>query len=145
MSEEIMFKDFTKKRVPVKFQVDNDVFECVSGLTIFALQDVMKLWRSSDLTQAIKDGDADKVIEVLEGIFKVFVLPASFEQFMARLADTKQPIDTQQLLEIVSWIVEVYTRRPTQPSSDSSDTSPSDDGGTSSLAGVQLDQLIPSS
>jgi hypothetical protein len=140
-----MFKDFTKKRVPVKFQVDDDIFECVPGLSIFALQDVMKLWRGSDLTQAIKDGDANKVIEVLTGIFKVFMVTESFERFMPRLADTRQPIDTQQLLEIVSWIVEVYTKRPTEPSPDSSDTSPNGDGGTSSLAGVQLDLLTPSS
>jgi hypothetical protein len=140
-----MFKDFTKKRVPVKFQIDDDVFECVSGLSIFALQDVIKLWRGSDLAQTIKDGDAGKIVEMLSGIFKIFVQTESFDLFMTRLSDTRQPIDIQQLLEIVSWIVEVYTRRPTQPSLDSSNSSQNDDGGTSSLVGARLDELIPSS
>ena len=139
MASEVHFRDFTKKRKPVNFRIDDDVFHCVEALLPDTLEELMTLVK----TRA-DAGDADRaaaVVGKLRDIFKLFLLDDSYELFASRLGNPRKPIDIQQLLEIIQWIVEVYTKGRTTPSSDSSDTLPSVETGTSSTAGAPLAEL----
>ena len=55
------------------------------------------------------------------GFFDGVLLPESAERFAARMRDPERTIDWDTLGDIVVWLIEeVYTDRPTMPSSDSS-------------------------
>lgn len=142
--EEIIFRDFTRKRPPVGFGIDDQRFECVKALGTESLQDLIRMYRGGELQAAVKENDADRIMTFVRNMFKIFILEESFSRFVEKLQDKKDPVDIHQLLDIVAWIVEVYTKRPTQPSQSSSDTSQSGDGGTDSPAGAQLEGWIPS-
>ncbi len=143
MAEEVYFRDFTQKRKRVYFRVEPDEFDCVSALPPDDLQVVAGMWKSYR-------GEADETsiaqtLAKLREIFEIFILPKSFEVFSRRLGDRQNPIDVQQLVEIIQWIIEVYAARPTTPSSSSPATSVNGDGGTSSTAGASLAESLPSS
>lgn len=143
MADEVHYRDFTKKRKPVYFKIDDDTFHCVEALAPDTLQDIMKMIRTE--TDASETDRAAAVLGKLRGIFQLFLLEESFEVFASRLGNSRKPIDVGQLLDITSWIVEVYTGRPTTPSESSSPSSASADGGTSLTAGAPLAELTPSS
>lgn len=136
MSEEIFFRDFTRVHKPVRFKIDTDVFECVPALGVDGIQEIVQVFRG---TQSDDDETAgtqiDKIAAMIGRIreaFKLFLLPDSYTLFLHKLGDRKNPVDVKMLLDITQWIVEIYTKRPTEPSSNSLDSSPIDDGGTSS-------------
>jgi hypothetical protein len=140
----VIFKDFSRKRKPIKFKIDDDVFLCVPALSTFAMQDLMIAYRGIDVKQALADSDVKRIMDAMKGIFSIFIESESFQLFVHRLDnDRKNPIDVQQLLEIISWIVEVYTNRPSQPSENSSSGSLDGNAGTASPDGAQLEELIP--
>jgi hypothetical protein len=144
VSEEIHFRDFTRKRKPVRFKIDDDVFVCVPALGTEDIQELVTVFRG---TQSDDDSESDEVgktavvIGKIREAFRLFLLPDSYEVFVHRLGDRKNPIDPLQLLEIVQWIVAIYTKRPTEPSPTSSTGSEIDDGGTDSTAGAQPKEL----
>jgi hypothetical protein len=141
---EVHFKDFTKKRKPVRFAIDPDVFECAVALTPDALQEIVSRFRSEDFVEAREARDVDRVMKGVREIFEIFLLdPKTYAKFVSRLGDKKNPIDIHQLLEIVHWVIGIYTDRPTQPSPSSSSGSESDDGGISLTAGAPSMELIP--
>lgn len=140
MSDEVIFRDFTKKRRPITFQIDDVLFHCVPALGVTELQDISRVFRGVKIDNEEKV-DIDATLAKMQLIFKVFLQPESHEAFVVKLKDRKQPVEPLQLLEIVQWIVEIYTNRPTQPSLSSSTGSPTDDGGTDSTAGAQLNEL----
>lgn len=143
MSETVHFKDFTKKRVPVRFKIDDDVFECVTALLPAALQEIVTKFRGEEFTEALKSRDVDRVMKGISEIFEIFLLEDSYAVFTPRLSDPKNPIDIHQVIEIVEWIIEAYVSRPTEPSPNSSTGSELVDGGTSSTAGASPDESIP--
>lgn len=143
MAEEVQFRDFTRKRKPVRFKIDDDMFECVPALGTEDIQALVTVFRGTQ-TEGDDVDEIDRTTAVITKIreaFRLFLLPESYEIFLRRLGDRKNPIDALQLLEIVQWIVEIYTKRPTEPSSNSSSGSQIADGGTDSTAGVQLNEL----
>lgn len=139
MTEEVHFRDFTKKRKRVHFKIDDDDFDCVSALPPDDLQVVASMWK--DYRADSDETNVAKTLSKLREIFEVFILPESYAVFSRRLGDRKNPIDVQQLMEIIQWIIEIYAARPTQPSSSSSDTSVSGDGGTPLTAGAPQPEL----
>lgn len=145
MTQEVHFRDFTKKRVPIRFKIDDDIFECVPTLVIDDIQQISTLLKNRVSGDESTDVDIDETLAQMRTIYKLFLLAESYEIFHTRLSDRRNPIDTQQLLEIVMWIVELYTKRPTVPSSDSPNGSPTDDGGTDSTAGAPPAELTLSS
>lgn len=131
-------RDFTKKREDVFFTVDEERFDCWPGLIAGDLR---------ALGDAIGDGvTVQNVMDKLEAIFNITMQPESLTRFRERLSDRKRPIDLTQFAEIIEWIVEVYTKRPTLPSSSSSSGSANDDGGSFSTAGVSaVGSTLPAS
>lgn len=142
MTDEVIFRDFTQKRSPIAFGLDGQRFYCVKALSADALQDLMRPLRGGKLQAALKDESVDDVMDIIRDMFEIFLLDDSFPSFLEKLRDKNDPVDVNQIVEIVSWVVERYAARPTQPSPSSSDGSPSGDGGTSSTAGAQLAESI---
>lgn len=140
--QEIIHRDFTRKRKKVTFGISGVVYECVQALGTEALQDLMKLYRGGEMQDAIKTNDADAVMKFMRDMFKIFLMDESYAPFVDKLRDRKDPVDIHQLLEIVAWIVEVYGARPLEPSEASSTSSASVPTGTDSTAGAQLEELI---
>jgi hypothetical protein len=140
---EVIFRDFTKKRKPVVFGIDGVMYRCIKALGTESLQDLMRTYRSGELQEALKTSDADRIMEFMRAMFKIFLLDESYEPFVLKLRDKEDPVDIHQLLEIVRWVVEVYTNRPSEPSEISSTGSLDGDAGTSSEAGARLAELLP--
>ena len=158
-------RDFSKKRAPVYFTIDDIRYDCFKALDLnqlaaFAgltknLGDITKDFEneepeSSDAAQHAAERSTE-AIDKIANLMKIVMKKASYLTFISRLrpseeereADDFEPIDHTQLLDIVRWLMEVYTGRPSKPSSTSSTGLETDDGGTSSTAGASLEELVP--
>lgn len=110
MSEE---KDFTKKRTRITFRIDDDRFEAASAIPAGTLvQFVVKFATLSDMS-------VDKKVSVLSEVLEMVLIPESFQRLTERLTDQENPIDFDQLNDIIVWLLGEYGLRPTQPSSPS--------------------------
>lgn len=144
MSENANFRDFSKKRRPIYFMIDEERFDCRKALGAAVLQEAMSKFKS-----ARSEGDditAETVLAKLSGALELLLLGDAHARFMAAVLDRdrEEPIDLPQLTEIFTWLIEQYTVRPTEALSDSSPSSRTDNAGTDSLAGAQQPELIPS-
>lgn len=140
--QEVIFRDFTRKRKQVVFGISGVNYECVQALGTEALQDLMNLYRGGDMQAALKANDAEVVMASIRSMFKIFLMDDAYAPFVEKLRDRKDPVDVHQLLEIVAWIVEVYADRPLGSSESSSSTSANGEAGTDSTAGAQLEESI---
>lgn len=139
MTDQVHMRDFSRKRRPVYFTISEVTYHCVKALPADELQEMMNRLRGSNVD------DTNAVARVID-VLQVCMIGDSHAALVTKIkTDRDDPIDLEQLGEIVEWLVEVYTNRPTKPSSGSSTGSPSDDGGTSSTAGAPLVVSHPSS
>lgn len=156
-------RDFSKKRPLVFFTIDDVRYDCFKALDLEQLAQFAGLTRSfSEIAGNFTENgevSADEVDEAAEsttaavdkiaGLMKIVMKKASYSVFISKLRPTAEereaedfePIDYLQLLDIVRWLMEVYTGRPTKPSSNSSSMLETDDAGTSSMAGASLEDL----
>lgn len=147
------YRDFTKKRARVHFDLNGENFECRKALTPKNLQLAMRAFRSVktefELAAAagVTEENAPDLLSKISNVMIHFLKLESFDRFNALLQEDEpeEPVDTVQLMEILQWVLEKTAGRPTPPSSDSTPTSPSDGTGTSSTAGAQLEESTPSS
>jgi hypothetical protein len=125
--DEIM--DFSSGRGPIKFRVDDDVFEASPDLAAELALDF------ADLIEQLDDGtDNQKQKEVIHALFRLVLFPESAERFISRLSDQRHPIGQRRIGDITKWLFEQYGMRPTGPDSASPTGSESQDAGTSSTA-----------
>jgi hypothetical protein len=80
--------------------------------------------------------------QALTSALELVLLEDSYELLRRRLKDKQNPVDLDQLAEIVLWLLDAYGLRPTQPSSDSSDGSPSPASGTPSTESTPPEDAI---
>lgn len=144
MSETAIFRDFSRKRRPIYFVIDEERFDCRKALGASVLQDAMGKFKS-----ARAEGDditAENVLAKVSAALELLMLGESHTRFMAAVLDRdrEEPIGLDQLTEIFQWLIEQYTARPTEALSESSTTSSTDNAGTDSPAGAQQLELIPS-
>lgn len=150
MTTEVHFKDFTKKRKPIHFKIGEHSFECVKGLSTAKLQRLVNAARGVDVADDGEDGDAQRAVAKFTQLMKIVLKADSFTLFEKLITsededdDDDDIIDPGQIRDVIEWIVEVYSLRPTPPSSTSSAGSPTDDAGTSSVAGAPQPESIPS-
>jgi len=108
------FKDFgsgASEDLPeIKFKLHGEEFECRSAIQGKVLLEVAK---SADTGQA---ANADEIITKFYGSA---LLPESYERFEALIHDPDKIVTVETLGEITGWLVEQYSGRPTQESSDS--------------------------
>lgn len=115
-------RDFTRQPRVIEFKIDGDVFRCHPRLPAQVLMDFA--------VKADKMGDnptGEQGIQAMLDVLEATLLPENFHRFQGRMKDPDNPIELDQVSEIVPWIMESYGLRPTAPSEDSS-------GGPSSLA-----------
>lgn len=130
-------RDFTRKRKRLTFRIDDDVFEAATALpgkTLAAF--------------AVRFADIEKVpvaqqLDVFADALGMVLLPESNARFQKRLDDLNNPIELEQASDVVTWLMEEYGHRPTQPSSPSSTGQPSPASGTSSTDAQQPQASIP--
>lgn len=164
MADTAIFRDFTKKRPPVYFNIGDEKFHCFKALGPRRLQRAINAFREvqTQSKEGVTEGNVGQLLERITNTMIFFLKPESYKRFDALVRrededelendiedvadDDYEPVDVYQLIDILTWLLgDVYGARPTKPSSDSSTTSESDDGGTSSTAGAQLEESIPSS
>lgn len=116
-----------KRKKRIRFALDEDVFEAYPSLDVFTAMEFMD---KSETWQIAEDAEDAK--RILRELFALCLQPESYERFVARLQDRNNPVDVQELPEIVVYLFEEFGLRPTRPSSDSSGSPESQDGGTRS-------------
>lgn len=132
-SDSVNFKDFKKKRRDIYFTNGPDErYDCVPALSLPAIQDIAKLSEGFTIETAV-----DHFVE----FFNTVLVEESAQRFEHKMRTDKiDPIDQEQALDMMLWVLEQYGVRPTQPSSGTSDSSPTDDGGTSSEVGASPEE-----
>lgn len=129
-------KDFTKQREAISFTVDPDTFRAYPAMSAQTLIDF------AAKSQNLDADDGAAMIGVYQTVLAEVLEPDSFERFTARMADRANPIDPNQVNDIVTWLFEQYGMRPTQPS-EPSPTGPSDpEPGTGSTASTPVEVSI---
>jgi hypothetical protein len=120
-------RDFTKKRKPLAFTIDDDHFEATAALPGDVFAEFVTTYNGTSETETYQQQH-----DLLKAALQMVLLPASWERFAARLRDKTNPIDDDQMSDVIIWLLEEYGMRPTRPSQDSSDGSASPESGTSS-------------
>ena len=134
---DVPIRDFTRKRKRLIFRIDGDLFEAapaLPGKTLAAFAS-----RFADVDKA----PVDKQLDVFAEALGLVLLPESNARFQKRLDDLEQPIELEQASDVITWLMESYGHRPTDPSSESSSGPSSPASGTSSTDGQQPQALIP--
>lgn len=147
--EEVIFRDFTVKRRPIAFGISGVKYHCIPAIGTEDLQQIAKVFKKRPTVVETGDETADTLanieahMETMRQAFRLFLQPESYDDFLLKLKDRVDPVDVNQLTEIVGWVIGKYTKDPTEPSLTSSDTSPNDDDGSGSTAGVPLKTSTP--
>lgn len=108
-------KDFSKARKRIQFKIDDDVFEASPAVPAEILMDFAAQFSDLDPENA----PVGKQLEAFRGVLELVLLDDSLTRFSERLRDRRNPIDIDQMEEIITWLFEVYGLRPTEPSSGS--------------------------
>lgn len=130
-------RDFTRKREPVTFRIDDDLFEAAPAIPGDLLTEFAERYSN------ISDVPIGQQLNVMKDALALVLLPESHGRFIKRLSDVENPIELEQTVEVVQWLMEHYGRRPTQPSSPSPDGPPSPEPGTSSTDAPPQQASIP--
>jgi len=106
-------KDFSKKRRDIVFRVDDDVFEAARGVPAEVLLDFATEFAGMETSATV-----DQQLKAFRSMLEVVLLPESLTRFTERMRDRANPIEIDQVEEIVTWLMEQYGLRPTEaPSS----------------------------
>jgi len=125
-------KDFSKAREQISFEIDGETFEAAEAIPADVLAEGVTVLNGVDPETAT----ATDQIGALKSFMEMCLFPESYERFSYRMGNKANPIDLDQVDQVASWLVEQYGMRPTQPSSDSTDGSPSPVPGTTSTASI---------
>lgn len=130
-------RDFTRKREQLTFRIDNDVFEATPAIPGDLLTEFATRYSN------IGDAPVREQLNVMKDALSLVLLPESHARFTKRLSDLENPIELEQTVDVVQWLMEVYGKRPTQPSSPSADGPPNPEPGTNSTDAQQQQASIP--
>jgi len=108
------FKDFGSgsetNSSPLSFKIHGQEFYCYPSIQGKTLLDMV----SQSMQQ-----DSAMAIEVINTFFDKTLKPESKDAFNSLLNDPEKIVSVDTLGEIVTWLVEQYSSRPTQGSEDS--------------------------
>jgi hypothetical protein len=124
-------RDFTRQPRVIEIKIDDDVFRCHPRLPAQVLMDFA--------VKADKMGDnptGEQGMQAMLDVLQATLIPEHYTRFRERMQDTGNPIELDQVNEIVPWIMEQYGLRPTAPSGDSSGGPSSQEPGISSTANI---------
>jgi hypothetical protein len=120
-------KDFSS-HLDVKFRIDDDIFVGVSNIPAL---DLMKFGVMFD---GLTEQDMLERPDAYEEMLALVLANESATRFFARMGDKVKPISMPQVMNVMSWLMEQYGLRPTQPSPASSNGSANPGDGTSLTA-----------
>lgn len=109
-------KDFSKKRRDIVFRIDDDTFQAVSVIPAETMIQFAESMTSADPSRM----SPGEVVGALRRVIEMVLLPESLALFTKRMADPRNPIDMEQLDDVVTWLFEEYGMRPTSESPSSS-------------------------
>jgi hypothetical protein len=133
-------RDFTRQPKVIEFRIDDDVFRCHPRLPAQVLIDFA--------VEADAMGDSptgEQGIRAMLGVLEATLSAEQYRRFRDRMKDPVNPIDFEQVNEVVPYIMESYGLRPTTPSEESSDGPSSPGPGTSSTESTRPVELISAS
>lgn len=131
-------KDFTRKHEPINFRIDADVFEAARALPGEVLAQFATRF------QEIGNMPVGQQVNGILDALGLVLIPESASRFSKRLGSLENPIELEQAMDVLMWLLERYGLRPTQPSSNSADGLPSQASGTNSTdAPQQPEQISP--
>ena len=122
-------KDFSEAHTPIQFKIDDDVFECYPVIPVGTM-----LMFASKGQSVGDDPSPETQMAVYEEMLRLVMQPESADLFIERMNSREKPVSTRQAQEVISWIMEQHGERPTEPSENSSDGSPSPADGTNMTA-----------
>jgi hypothetical protein len=99
---------------PISFDLGDQTFTCYAAIQGKVLLDIMRV---------AAEGDEDTrgvmmAISVLD-FFEKTMPPAEYIRLGKLMEDPKKIVKLETLSEIMSWLIEEYSGRPTEPSSES--------------------------
>lgn len=106
-------RSFTPKKkneTPLTFDLFDEVFEAYP-----AVQGTVVLEFVASIADTDEDNGAGAAAAIL-GFFEKTLKPESLKRFTALTHDPERVIDAEELSEIVGWLMEEYTDRPTTAS-----------------------------
>jgi hypothetical protein len=123
-------KDFTRKREQIRFTIDGDRFEAAPAVPAEVLVEFAN--RFSGTSAGV--GDSADTFGTVMSVLELVLVPESYERLRARAGDRANPVEIDQLSDVILWLLEQYGLRPTQPPSSSATGPASLASGTSSMA-----------
>lgn len=106
------FKDFGSRNnenlEPISFKLYDEEFECVPQIQGKVLLDMVASSKSDDPAESAA---------TINQFFSTVLKDESLERFNALLTDKYKVVSVEDLGEIVGWLTEQYTNRPTEGSS----------------------------
>ncbi len=132
--DQVEIRDFSMSIDPKKFRVNDDIFEAAPQLPLSLLSMVPK-FKSIAM-------EPEKSRDTLLEFFDEILMDGSAAKFRERVFSKTAPIGMPQMMNIITWLLEEYGLRPTEPSSDSSITWPGL-AGTSSTDGASAAVSTP--
>lgn len=131
MSDEVVVKDFSKRRARVFLELDGERYEARPAIGLPTLQKIQQVQRK------FQSPEADK-LDLFREVFRVLLKTSDVDRFMSKLDDEDEPVDPGQLEGMVAYLMERHAARPTGESSASPNGSTADVSGTPSTDGVSL-------
>lgn len=95
---------------PLTFELYDEEFTCYPEVQGYMLL---------NFSQQISSEDQSEVTGALLGFFKNVLLPESYERLEVLWTDPERIVQIETLSDIVGWLVEEYTDRPTPASEES--------------------------
>jgi hypothetical protein len=125
-------RDFSRKRKPLTFTIDDDTFEAARAMPAETYAEFVATYTGVEDNAGTQD-----IYKAMSTALQLVLLPDSFTRFSERLRDRTNPIDLEQMTDVILWLMGEYGMRPTQPSQPSSDGPASPESGTSSTENTQ--------
>lgn len=122
-------RDFSKKRKDISFRVDDDVFHAAPGVPADVLMEF-----AAEFSGLTVQATVDQQLRAFRGMFELVLHPDSLARFNERLRDRVNPIEIDQVEQIITWLMEQYGLRPTELPSGSPPGLPGPESGTTSTA-----------
>jgi len=118
-------RDFTIRREPIRFRIDDDVFQVPNTLAIPKLRKLAGLHAELGDTALLMSTDEgiDRMLDATGRMFELIIGGADGRKFVERLnsngdIEDPAPIDLmKQAMPVLFFVLESYGLRPTEPSS----------------------------
>lgn len=131
-------RDFSRPRKRLTFTIDGELFEAAPVLPGDIYAEFVTRYNDTAATETYQQQH-----DLLKSALGLALMPESYDRFSARMKDKTNPIDDDQMADVILWLLEAYGLRPTKQSSPSSSGLPSPESGTSSTDAPQPQVSIP--